>query len=297
MALPKSTKIPVKLSVPVNSVWRPVSAASSRIPRSARPVGLRGSPSSPSTSRPIPRHRLLAIGLHGCGASEVLRLTPPGRGCPDGARPFPTEKHLLAAFCARVRELDPDVLTGWNVVDFDLTVLDRIAGPNGVPLELGRGPGTLHLRAQGSPRGARQATIPAASSSTGSTSCAAPSSGWTTTAWTPAPPPRSRRLLDRRLRPSLPRSARTAGDRGPQRPRGSRDRGASGRRPRPRAPSRPLHERRRAGLRESLPEPHPHLRDRPSEPRPARGRPGGWTSVGRLRGRTKRRRTCGSRPG
>jgi DNA polymerase elongation subunit (family B) len=90
----------------------------------------------------------------------VLRLTPPGRGCPDGARPFPTEKHLLAAFCARVRELDPDVLTGWNVVDFDLTVLDRIAGPNGVPLELGRGPGTLHLRAQGSPRGARQATIP-----------------------------------------------------------------------------------------------------------------------------------------
>jgi hypothetical protein len=127
MALPKSTKIPVKLSVPVNSVWRPVSAASSRIPRSARPVGLRGSPSSPSTSRPIPRHRLLAIGLHGCGASEVLRLTPPGRGCPDGARPFPTEKHLLAAFCAR---------------------------------ELGRGPGTLHLRAQGSPRGARQATIP-----------------------------------------------------------------------------------------------------------------------------------------
>jgi DNA polymerase-2 len=104
--------------------------------------------------------RLLAIGLHGCGASEVLLLTPTGRGCPDGARPFPTEKELLSALCARVRDLDPDVLTGWNVVDFDLTVLDRLAGQHGVPLELGRGPGALRLRAQGGPRGTRQATIP-----------------------------------------------------------------------------------------------------------------------------------------
>jgi len=104
--------------------------------------------------------RLLAISLHGRSASEVLLLTPPGRGCPDGARPF---------------------------------------------------------------------------------SCATPSSGWTTTASTPAPPPRSRRLLDRRLRLS---------------------------------------------------------RDRPPEPHPARGHPGGSTSVERLRGRTKRRRTpCGSRLG
>ena len=90
----------------------------------------------------------------------MLLLTPPGRGCPDGASPFPSEKDLLAAFCSRVRELDPDVLTGWNVVDFDLAVLDRLAGRLGVPLELGRGPGTLRLRADGSARGSRQATIP-----------------------------------------------------------------------------------------------------------------------------------------
>jgi DNA polymerase-2 len=104
--------------------------------------------------------RLLAVSLHGCGASEVLLLTPPGLGCPDGARPFPTEKDLLAGLCARVRQLDPDVLTGWNVVDFDLAALDRLAARHGVPFELGRGPGTLRLRAGGGPRGARQATIP-----------------------------------------------------------------------------------------------------------------------------------------
>jgi DNA polymerase-2 len=104
--------------------------------------------------------RLLAIGLYGCGVSEVLLLTPPGHGCPDGARPFPTEKELLAGFCARVRELDPDVLTGWNVVDFDLAVLDRLAARHATPLELGRGPGGLRLRADGSARGTRLATVP-----------------------------------------------------------------------------------------------------------------------------------------
>jgi DNA polymerase-2 len=107
-----------------------------------------------------PARRLLAIGLHGCGASEVLLLRTRGRPCPEQARPFPSEQALLAAFSARVRELDPDVLTGWNVVEFDLAFLDRLASRLGVPLELGRGAGNLRLRALGSPRGGRQASVP-----------------------------------------------------------------------------------------------------------------------------------------
>jgi len=104
--------------------------------------------------------RLLSIGLHGAGASEVLLLTPPGTDCPPDAVAFATEKQLLAGFCRRVRELDPDVLTGWNVVDFDLRVLARLAGRLGVPLELGRGPGPLRLRPDGSARGTRLADVP-----------------------------------------------------------------------------------------------------------------------------------------
>jgi DNA polymerase-2 len=103
--------------------------------------------------------RLLAVGLHGCGASEVMLLTPEGRSCPPGARPFASEAALVAGLCARVRELDPDVLTGWNVVDFDLAVLDRIAARERVPLELGRGPGGLRLRQPGA-GAARQASVP-----------------------------------------------------------------------------------------------------------------------------------------
>src|SRR5260221_4009942 len=104
--------------------------------------------------------RVLSMGLHGGGASEVLLLTPAGWSYPEGAIPLASEKELLAAFCRRVRELDPDVLTGWNVVDFDLTVLARLAARKGVPLELGRGPGPLRLRSDLSARGTRRASVP-----------------------------------------------------------------------------------------------------------------------------------------
>ncbi len=104
--------------------------------------------------------RLLSIALYGCGAAEVLLLTPEGWTCPESAVPFASERDLLAAFVRRVRELDPDVLTGWNAVDFDLTVLARIGARVGVPLELGRGPGLLRLREERSLRGGSQATIP-----------------------------------------------------------------------------------------------------------------------------------------
>jgi DNA polymerase-2 len=103
--------------------------------------------------------RLLSVALHGCGSRQVLLLTPPGFGCPEDAVPFATESELLAGFAERVRELDPDVITGWNVVDFDLSVLDRLAARLRVPLELGRGPGRLRLRTDPGYRATRQASI------------------------------------------------------------------------------------------------------------------------------------------
>ncbi|MGE0456124.1 MAG: DNA polymerase II [Vicinamibacteria bacterium] len=101
--------------------------------------------------------RLLSVGLHGCGASEVLLLTPEGWSSPEGAVPCPTERALLGHLAARIRQLDPDVITGWNVVDFDLAVLARLAERLRVPLELGRGPGALRVRAG---RGQAQADLP-----------------------------------------------------------------------------------------------------------------------------------------
>ena len=59
-----------------------------------------------------------------------------------------------------MRELDPDVLTGWNVVDFDMVVLDRIARAERVSLRLGRGTEALTLRPMAGARDARQASVP-----------------------------------------------------------------------------------------------------------------------------------------
>lgn len=48
------------------------------------------------------------------------------------------ERSLLEAFVAAVRALDPDVLIGWNVVEFDLTVLEKRCAARGVPFLIGR---------------------------------------------------------------------------------------------------------------------------------------------------------------
>ena len=104
--------------------------------------------------------RLLSIALTGCGVSEVLLFSPAGYARPAGAVSFAGEKELLEAFLQRVNELDPDIITGWNVVDFDLTALSRIAERLGVRLVLGRGPEPLRLRKSNFARAPNQALIP-----------------------------------------------------------------------------------------------------------------------------------------
>jgi len=104
--------------------------------------------------------RLLSAALAGCGTEEVLLYNPKGYSSPPGAVPLSSEKELLQAFVTRVRELDPDILTGWNVVDFDLAVLLRISERLGVPMALGRGPDLLQLKASSFPRGRNHAVVP-----------------------------------------------------------------------------------------------------------------------------------------
>ena len=104
--------------------------------------------------------RLLAIALDGCGNQDVLLLTPPGYASPADAIACRDEAELIGRFCAIVKALNPDVLTGWNVIDFDLAVLARIAQRCRVPFELGRGPGATRLRKAEGFWGRSEATIP-----------------------------------------------------------------------------------------------------------------------------------------
>src|SRR5690606_32518600 len=79
---------------------------------------------------------------------------------PERATRCPDELAALDAFCRRLRAIDPDVLTGWNIVDFDLSALSRIAARVHHPLNLGREPGPVRLRRPEGYFGSGQATVP-----------------------------------------------------------------------------------------------------------------------------------------
>ena len=104
--------------------------------------------------------RLLAISVYGCGADEVYIVDPKRRTMPQRAIGFEREADVLRHFTARVRELDPDVLTGWNVIDFDLTFLQEAAERLGVQFSLGRSSGAMRLRAAEGYFGSGSANIP-----------------------------------------------------------------------------------------------------------------------------------------
>ncbi len=104
--------------------------------------------------------RLLAISLYAPGVDEVLIVDDGVRPMPERAHRCADERTALELFCARVDELDPDILTGWNVIDFDLSVLQRVAGRVNHPLRLGREPGALRLRAPQGYFGSGHASIP-----------------------------------------------------------------------------------------------------------------------------------------
>jgi DNA polymerase-2 len=72
----------------------------------------------------------------------------------------PDELALIRAFEAWVRERDPDVLAGWNVVEFDLAVLCRRAEAHGRPLALGRGGETARVLLPDRPNGIAIPRVP-----------------------------------------------------------------------------------------------------------------------------------------
>lgn len=58
---------------------------------------------------------------------------------------FASEAGLLQAFLDRIQAIDPDVITGWNVIDFDLDVLATRCAASGIPFLLGRSDEIAHI--------------------------------------------------------------------------------------------------------------------------------------------------------
>lgn len=85
---------------------------------------------------------LYSIAVEGCGARDVYMLGPPN-GDPAGIDFDLTycadRLELLARLNDWMARHDPDAVIGWNVIQFDLRVLQKHAERFGVPLLLGRG--------------------------------------------------------------------------------------------------------------------------------------------------------------
>ena len=107
-----------------------------------------------------PKGRLLAISLYAPGLDEVLIVDDGNRDMPEKSTRCESEFAALTTFCDRVRAADPDVLTGWNIVDFDLAALTRIASRVQHPFDLGRDAGPIRLRKPEGYFGSGQASIP-----------------------------------------------------------------------------------------------------------------------------------------
>ena len=104
--------------------------------------------------------QLLAISLYAPGVDEVLIVDGDRREMPEKATHCVDEYAALTAFCERIASIDPDVLTGWNTIDFDFTVLQRIAERLRHPFSLGRDAGAIRIRKAEGYFGSGQASIP-----------------------------------------------------------------------------------------------------------------------------------------
>jgi DNA polymerase-2 len=88
------------------------------------------------------RH-LYSVAAAGAGGDRVFLV---GSAAVPGVETFADERRCLARFLAHVRAADPDVLTGWNVADFDIAVLLRACRRHGLRCALGRTDEEVELR-------------------------------------------------------------------------------------------------------------------------------------------------------
>ena len=103
---------------------------------------------------------LLAISYYGLERDEVIVVDPQQRAMPERAIGVSSEREALQKFAELLVELDVDVLTGWNVIDFDLTVLANIANRVRFNLQLGRDQGRMRIRPAEGYFGSGSAMIP-----------------------------------------------------------------------------------------------------------------------------------------
>ncbi|MDR1948860.1 MAG: DNA polymerase II [Spirochaetaceae bacterium] len=106
-----------------------------------------------------------AVGTEAVGTEPMGTAvgTEPGEAAADSAGGLffhPDEASLLRAFIGDIRAADPDVLTGWNFLDFDFPRLAERCERLGIPFVLGRSPEAAKYFPPGTGRRSAAALVP-----------------------------------------------------------------------------------------------------------------------------------------
>ncbi|GAB2577419.1 DNA polymerase II [Nitrincola alkalisediminis] len=88
-------------------------------------------------------NRILSVALQGLDFEKVLMV---GQTQTDSSIIYcRDEKQLLLSFMQHIHLYDPDIIIGWNIIGFDLSVLDARARALGVSLQIGRDQQALRI--------------------------------------------------------------------------------------------------------------------------------------------------------
>jgi len=95
---------------------------------------------------------LYSIAIEGCGQRQVYMLGPKNGG--DEVLDFDLEycdshPQMLERLNTWMAQNDPDAIIGWNLIQFDLRVLQKHAERHGIPLRLGRDGSAMEWREHG----------------------------------------------------------------------------------------------------------------------------------------------------
>ena len=92
--------------------------------------------------------------------AEVLMIGSPQADTDTAMHWFQDEKSLLLGLCARIRTIDPDLIIGWNLINFDMRILLERATKHNLKLHIGRASRAASWRSQRNEPGKGYVTIP-----------------------------------------------------------------------------------------------------------------------------------------
>ncbi|RME54147.1 DNA polymerase II [Candidatus Woesearchaeota archaeon] len=87
--------------------------------------------------------QIYSISLYSSDIKEVLMVSDKKL---KNAASYPTEEEMLYAFYDKIKSSDPDILTGWNFIDFDLKIIRKRFKKYNIPFTLGRDNTVCKLR-------------------------------------------------------------------------------------------------------------------------------------------------------